>query len=119
MGRPTQERGAQPDRRRHRRRDRSQAPQPRAVFEHYPRETTLVWTEVPGAVSHWVEWDYKCGDTWASEERGTQGALIQAAQPVATFKFIGAQPGRWRVWAVDATGQSGPKSQWREFTYTK
>jgi thiol-disulfide isomerase/thioredoxin/tetratricopeptide (TPR) repeat protein len=95
------------------------SPAPGSVFGHYPRETTLVWAEVPGAVSYVVEWDYKGADMWASEQRGTPGALIRATQPEATFQFIGAQPGRWRVWAVDAAGQPGPKSDWSEFTYTK
>ena len=79
----------------------------------------LVWGEVPGAVSYVLEWDYKGADAWASEQRGTPGVLIKTTQPVANFKFIGAQPGHWRVWAVDAAGQPGPKSDWREFSYTK
>ena len=94
------------------------SPAPGTVFGHFPRDTMLVWGEVPGAVSYVVEWDYKGADTWASEQRGTQGALIKTTQPVANFKFIGAQPGRWRVWAIDAAGQPGPKSDWREFSYT-
>jgi hypothetical protein len=35
-----------------------------------------------------------------------------------TFEFVGAQPGRWRVWAVDAGGKEGPKTGWWEFTFT-
>ena len=94
------------------------SPAPGTVFGHYPRDTMLVWSEVPGAASYVVEWDYKGADAWASDQRGTQGALIRTSQPVANFKFIGAQPGRWRVWAIDAAGQPGPKSDWREFRYT-
>jgi tetratricopeptide (TPR) repeat protein len=94
------------------------SPAPGTVFGHYPRDTMLVWSEVPGASSYVVEWDYKGADSWASDQRGTQGALIRTSQPVANFKFIGAQPGRWRVWAIDAAGQPGPKSDWREFRYT-
>ena len=37
----------------------------------------------------------------------------------AEFDFLGAQPGRWRVWAVDASGIEGPKSGWGTFSYTK
>jgi tetratricopeptide (TPR) repeat protein len=94
------------------------SPAPGTVFGHFPRDTMLVWSEVPGAASYVVEWDYKGTDAWASEQRGTQGALIRTSQPVANFKFIGAQTGRWRVWAVDAAGLPGPKSDWREFSYT-
>jgi hypothetical protein len=35
-----------------------------------------------------------------------------------TFDFVGAQPGRWRVWAISSTGSPGPKSGWWTFTYT-
>jgi tetratricopeptide (TPR) repeat protein len=94
------------------------SPAPGTVFGHFPRDTMLVWGEVPGAVSYVVEWDYKGAEAWASEQRGTPGALIPTTQPVANFKFIGAQTGRWRVWAIDAAGQPGPKSVWREFSYT-
>jgi tetratricopeptide (TPR) repeat protein len=90
-----------------------------AVFDHYPRQTTLVWSEVAGAVSYVAEWDYKYGETWNAESHGMEGATLQARQPVANFQFVGAQPGRWRVWAVDATGKPGAKSEWREFRYTR
>jgi len=35
-----------------------------------------------------------------------------------TFNFVGAQPGRWRVWAVNGSGMPGSKSGWREFRFT-
>ena len=95
------------------------SPEPGAVFDHYPRQTTLVWSEVPGAASYAVEWDYKGGDSWNAEARGSQGGILAAPKPVATFQFVGAQPGRWRVWALDSAGQAGPKSEWREFRYTR
>jgi tetratricopeptide (TPR) repeat protein len=95
------------------------SPTSRASFSHFPRETTLVWGEVPGAASYVVEWDYKGSDAWASEQRGGPGVIVRSAQPTATFNFIGAQDGRWRVWAIDAQGREGAKSEWREFTYTK
>lgn len=41
------------------------------------------------------------------------------ASPGYKFDFVGAQPGRWRVWAVDNEGREGEKSPWRTFTYTK
>ncbi len=36
-----------------------------------------------------------------------------------TFTFIGAQPGRWRVFAVDAQGRPGFKSPWRVFVHER
>lgn len=33
------------------------------------------------------------------------------------FEFVGAQRGRWRVWALDKEGREGFKSAWRSFVY--
>jgi hypothetical protein len=88
-----------------------------ASFEHFPRTTTVAWSEVPGAAAYIVEWDFKDDQGWNSERSGAL-ATLRATEPVATFQFVGAQPGRWRVWAVDADGGAGPKSEWREFRYT-
>lgn len=90
-----------------------------AVFDHFPRETTLVWTEVPGAAGYIAEWDYKDDAGWSGERTGILAKTALLTLPVATFQFVGAQPGRWRVWAVDAAGNPGSKSEWREFRYTK
>ena len=35
------------------------------------------------------------------------------------FFFKGAQPGRWRVWAIDKDHKAGVKSLWRRFSFTK
>jgi hypothetical protein len=35
------------------------------------------------------------------------------------FDFIGAQPGRWRIWAIDKDGREGFKSPWRVFIYVR
>jgi thiol-disulfide isomerase/thioredoxin len=89
-----------------------------AVFEHFPRETTLAWTEVPGASGYVVEWDYKQPDGWYFDLQGLV-ITLRVIDPVATFRFIGAQPGRWRVMAVDVAGNSGEVTPWREFRYTR
>lgn len=91
-------------------------------FSHYPRKTTLKWKPVSGAISYTVEMDcYNCcksgkwcrdvGKKWKIEKGLTTTSY--------TFNFVGAQPGRWRVWAVDKFGKSGYASKWREFSYTK
>jgi tetratricopeptide (TPR) repeat protein len=95
------------------------SPEPGAVFDHYPRQTTLVWGEVPGAATYMVEWDYQSDGTWTLEARGGTYPVQPTKQPVFNFQFVGAQPGRWRVWAVDAAGIAGPKSEWREFRYSR
>jgi tetratricopeptide (TPR) repeat protein len=94
------------------------SPEDDAVIEHFPRDTTVVWAEVPSAAAYMVEWDYRDNLGWASERTGASGS-VRTLVPVASFRFVGAQTGRWRVWAVDATGSAGPKSEWREFRYTR
>jgi tetratricopeptide (TPR) repeat protein/peroxiredoxin len=93
-------------------------PVDRAVLRHFPRDTTVVWGEVSGGAAYIVEWDYKGDQGWASERNGAP-TRIRATERIATFRFSGAQPGRWRAWAVDASGADGPKSEWREFRYTR
>jgi thiol-disulfide isomerase/thioredoxin len=90
------------------------SPEQGKVFDHFPRQTTLVWGEVPGAASYRIEWDYQGGGSWTEHP-----AVLASKEPTISFSFVGAQPGRWRVWAVDAGGREGAKSEWREFEYTR
>jgi len=91
-------------------------------FDRYPRTTTLTWRPVPGAATYGVEIDCMgccesgrwCADTgqqWKVETGITSTRYV--------FDFVGAQPGRWRVWGVTADGQAGNRSGWWEFRYTK
>jgi hypothetical protein len=93
-----------------------------SVFNFFPRTTRLQWQSVNGASSYTVEidclgccaigkWCTDAGKTW-QVVRGIKGLGY-------TFDFVGAQPGRWRVWAVGNGNEEGPKSEWCEFTYTK
>jgi hypothetical protein len=93
-----------------------------AVFSHYPRKTTLKWHAVSGAKSYTVEIDcFHCctSNKWCTEVGRTWKVAKNLTRISYTFNFIGAQPGRWRVWAVGDDGQEGPKSEWWEFQYTR
>lgn len=93
-----------------------------AVFNNFPRTTTLQWSSVPGAASYTVEVDcYHCcqQNRWCSDVGGQTRVAPNLSQTRYTFDFVGAQPGRWRVWAVDSNGNAGPKSNWRTFRYTR
>jgi hypothetical protein len=84
------------------------------VFSHGdPRKTTLKWVPVAGATKYRVEVQYQGAGKWDrlsdKEVRPTELEL----------NFVGAQPGRWRVWAVDDSGQEEPKSGWWTFRYTQ
>lgn len=93
------------------------------VFDVFPRRTQLVWTRVPGAVTYTVEVDPYCTDRarWCSEVGATQLVYTAAGIPdtTHTFDHVGAQPGRWRVWAVDRAGSAGPKTEWSRFEHRR
>ena len=96
-------------------------------FSHYPRTTRLEWAQVPGAVSYTVELEFcQPGGVDRKECRDPRLLQMRGNPPLSgiegtnyEFLFLGAQPGRWRVWAVDAKGQLGMKSAWSKFKYSR
>jgi hypothetical protein len=84
------------------------------VFNHFPRTTTLEWEPVHDAVSYVVEIQYCYSDQCTSYPLVTN--LVDTSY---TFDFVGAQPGRWRVWAVYDGGEEGTKTNWWTFSYAK
>jgi hypothetical protein len=91
-------------------------------FNRYPRTTTLTWRPVSGAVSYGIEIDCMgCCQTgrWCADvgKRWKIQTGLTSARYV--FDFVGAQPGRWRVWAIGQNGRGGKRSGWWEFRYTK
>jgi thiol-disulfide isomerase/thioredoxin/outer membrane lipoprotein-sorting protein len=94
------------------------SPEHHSYFDHFPRTTVLVWRAVPGAAGYRVETDYQYSGKWWSEDHGKSYA-VEVTATTYTFDFVGAQPGRWRVWAFDASGREGVKSEWREFVYSR
>lgn len=92
------------------------------VFDHYPRKTTLTWEGVDRAATYTVEIDcFGCCalNKWCSDVGGATTIVKDLTTIQYTFNFVGAQPGRWRVWGVDRLGRPGTKSEWRTFRYTK
>ena len=94
------------------------SPAPGSVFNRFPRRTTLRWSPVNGAQSYCVEIDYY-DFNWLTEQGKTYLVITNLTATSYTFNFVGAQPGRWRVWAVGPGGQESPKSNWWEFKYTR
>ena len=102
------------------------APEDAVTYNHYPRSTKLEWSAVEGAVSYSVEIDYCQGGQQKRECVDPQPLTVRSNQPMQgitgteyQFSFIGAQPGRWRVWAIDKNGREGFKSPWRTFFYLR
>jgi WD40 repeat protein len=89
------------------------APKDGSVFNQFPRKMTLRWAPVTGAAKYRVEVEFQSAGKWAP-------LRDKEVQPTEhELEFIGAQPGRWRVWAVDDNGQGGHKSPWWTFRFTK
>ncbi|HEX7296039.1 MAG TPA: hypothetical protein VF251_09830, partial [Pyrinomonadaceae bacterium] len=94
-------------------------------FFHYPRLTRLEWLAVPAAATYTVEVDFCLGGYPAQKECKEPRPLIGLKIPPMAgiqgttyeFLFLGNQPGRWRVWAVDSSGRPGRKSEWMMFFY--
>jgi hypothetical protein len=87
-----------------------------------PRRTTLEWGAVPGAASYTVEVDcFHCCQTghWCTDVGTTWLIAPNVANLAYQHNFVGAQPGRWRVCAIDASGHAGARSAWSGFLYLR
>ena len=100
-------------------------PEEGRVFDSLPRTTAIGWKPVSGAASYTVELDcLHCCESgrWCSD-LGRPWKVVRGIPAVRSpgykFEFTGAQPGRWRVWAVDNEGREGEKSPWRTFQYAR
>lgn len=93
-----------------------------SVFKHFPRHTVLVWEKSPDAASYTLEVDcFHCCQSgqWCTDV-GRDWLLKPNLQTTFyDFNFVGAQPGRWRVRAINANGEESAKSEWQEFRFTK
>lgn len=90
------------------------SPENNKEFNYYPREVTFVWSEVdaPGNVTYNIQIQYNDGE-WHNWK-----AASGLSNPTYTMDdFIGANPGRWRVWATSSTLGDGERTSWREFKF--
>ncbi|HYT03639.1 MAG TPA: hypothetical protein VEM13_02005 [Gemmatimonadales bacterium] len=90
-----------------------------AVFSIYPRTTMLQWSPVSGAATYGVEVQFCQNGTTFCAGAASYKLITGIKATSVTFDFVGAQPGIWRVWAVDASGNEGWKTAWWKFVYTK
>jgi hypothetical protein len=104
------------------------APADGARFDVYPRRTTVSWEPVPGATHYLLDVEVMAtieesreGRTVSSRRGWTRVAGPHLRQrfvePSGTFVFGGANPGRWRVRAINARGIASRASEWRGFEY--
>ena len=92
------------------------------VFRHFPRTTKVTWKATSGAKSYTIELDcMNCCSRgkWCRDVRKKYRVVPNIKGTSYKFSWVGAQKGRWRVWAVDAKGKAGRKSAWRTFDYKR
>jgi hypothetical protein len=88
---------------------------------YVPRTTVAEWNAVRGAKSYTIEVDcfHCCGrGKWCADIGSKWKIQPDVTSTLYTFDWVGAQPGRWRVWAVDDKGHAGAKSGWSYFDYS-
>jgi hypothetical protein len=93
-----------------------------STFDFYPRTTPVKWQPVAGAATYTVEVDcFHCckSGVWCSDVGKPWKVVPNLTETYYKFDYVGAQEGRWRVWAVKADGTQSPKSEWCTFRYTK
>jgi hypothetical protein len=98
------------------------APLSGSNFDHFPRTTDLKWKPVPGAISYSIEIDcFHCCEIgkWCSQIDKPRISTSGIKTTSYTFQWVGANLGRWRVWAVAANGKEGSKSDWQDFLYLR
>lgn len=104
------------------------SPADNAVLDSYPRMMNLEWAAVEGAASYGFEVEACTHPPPARFRLPDDGECISPSPHLERFglkattiefMFRGAQPGRWRVWAIDKDRRPGVKSPWRRFIHLK
>lgn len=78
----------------------------------------IAWDVVPQAVLYTLEIECPTcttDDLWVREMGSNARTVRNLQKPSYGFGWIGPEPGRWRVQAMDASGMAGPWSDWTEF----
>jgi hypothetical protein len=93
-------------------------------FDIFPRTTTLSWVPVAGAVSYQVVTEFgnaSANDPFCTVPADcgiwTPGSPITTTGLTTTIGFVGQQPGRWRVTALNAAGGIISTSPYIYFAY--
>lgn len=91
-------------------------PYDNSLLETFPRVTTLRWRPSERATHYSVMLQYQLPTTGQWFDMPNYPISIEGEEYILTF--VGAQPGRWRVEAVNDQGRSAP-SNWWYFRFAK
>jgi hypothetical protein len=91
-----------------------------AIFDLYPRLMHFTWKAVEGSAGYVFQVDASAGrgTSWYGDEIAAHPYYF-TPNPSLDHEFVGAQPGRWRVAAIDDRGLPGPFSEWWTFEYLR
>jgi hypothetical protein len=95
------------------------SPEDGAIFSTFPRQITVRWQPSADAASYIVEWDYSYNGVWHIDDKKMPDFGLPVRGTEYSFDFVGAQPGRRRIFPVNAKGERGLPSEWRTFRFTK
>ena len=99
--------------------------QNRMVFSHYPRELVYRWEPAGGTppdAEYLFEYDFVCGapdkqfGDWSKQP--DPPFAYRTGKTTLNDRFVGANPGRWRVKVIAKSGESD-WSEWRYFRFTQ
>ena len=88
-----------------------------AVFNQFPRDLHLVWDAIPGASEYVVTVEAQLPESPNHEAKWLPLQRLSSADNHITTYFVGAQPGRWKVFAVDCAGNHSIESDWGRFGF--
>ena len=91
-------------------------------FDHFPRSTELKWSPVAGAVAYAIEIDcFHCCEMgkWCTQVAEPRIRATGIRETTYRFVWVGANLGRWRVWALGPDDRQGEKSAWQDFLYKR
>lgn len=93
------------------------APQDGKVFTNYPRFVYLQWKPVSGVRRYLVEVEMgrKEDKTWMPAPPDLNRTF--ANEEHVQIMFVGAQPGRWRVYAINENDVHSEPSEWWHFEF--
>jgi len=92
-------------------------PEDGVTFTNFPRTTTFQWEPVLGADYYMVEIEGLSPDGKYTNWTTSSGAISSTSY---SLDFLGCQPGRWRIMAINQSGvkRTSSWSPWRTFKYT-